>query len=332
LKTLVTGATGFIGKHLVKALVEQGRYVRCLVRKSSDTDYLQELGVELCYGDLLNKDSLKNAVKDVSIIYHLAGEVFSTRPRDYYKINVDGTQNLLKLCSSENIEKFIYLSSIAAVGPNRKTGELLNETTPYKPITPYGISKYKTEEIVSDFSERYGLPVIIIRAPTVYGPGVNTASRVFLFLDRIDKGLYRIIGDGTNLISLCYIDNLINGILLAEEKQVSGYSTYFIADHKPYAIKEMAQKIAENLNTTISKFCIPVWIAKITGFIYPFLKLKKSKTPISKYMIKEIAHSWACDISKAKQELGYNPMIDFNQGIRKTVMWYKEKYGVTSRL
>jgi nucleoside-diphosphate-sugar epimerase len=331
MKTLVTGATGFIGKHLVRALVAQGRDVRCLVRKTSNTDYLKDLGVEFFYGDIIDQDALKGINRDVNIIYHLAGEVYSPKNRDYYT-NINGTKNILEVCLNETIDKFIYFSSIAAVGPNSRTGEFLNETTPCKPITPYGVSKYKAEQFISNFSERIGLPSIIIKAPTVYGPGINPASRVFMFLDRIDKGLFRIIGDGTNLISLCYIENLINGVLLAEKKKISGCTTYFIADHKPYAIREMAQKIAENLDVEIPNFFIPVWIAKIVGFIYPFLNLKKTKAPISKYMIKEITHSWACDISKARQELGYNPMIEFNQGIKNTVIWYKNKYRMSSSL
>ena len=87
MKTLVTGASGFIGKHLVRTLLEQGRDVRCLVRKTSDTRYLEELGVELFYGDLLDKDSLKDIAKGVNIVYHLAGEIYSNRSRDFYRVN-----------------------------------------------------------------------------------------------------------------------------------------------------------------------------------------------------------------------------------------------------
>jgi len=87
LKTLITGASGFIGKHLVRTLVEQGRDVRCLVRKTSDTQYLNDLGVELFYGDLLNRNSLKDIAKNVNIVYHLAGEIYSNRNRDFYRVN-----------------------------------------------------------------------------------------------------------------------------------------------------------------------------------------------------------------------------------------------------
>lgn len=323
MKTLVTGATGFIGRHLVKTLVEQGRNVICLVRKTSNANYLKDLGAELFYGDVLDKDSLKGITRDVNIIYHLAGEVYSQRNKDYYLVNTNGTKNVLEMCRRNIIEKFIYLSSIAATGPIRKKGDLLNETTPYRPITPYGKSKCLGEKLLKEFSEKYGLPSLIIRTSTVYGPGVNTASRVFMFLERIDKGTFRIIGDGTNEISLCYVDNLIHGILLAEGRQISGHSTYIIADCKSYTIKEVSQKIAAELNTKISNISIPIWVVKVASFFYSFLKLKKSEVTISRYMLKEITHSWALDISKAEKELGYNPIIDFNQGIRRTVMWYK---------
>jgi len=329
LKTLVTGATGFIGTHLVKALVEKGRDVRCLVRKTSNTTYLKKLGVELVYGDLLDRDSLKGIVKGVNIVYHLAGEVYSKRTSDYYKVNVDGTKNLLEACLPEKIKKFIYLSSISAVGPNPKQGILLNEKSPCKPITPYGKSKYLVEKLVSMFSKKYTLPATIIRLPTVYGPGVSTSSRVFTMLELIKRGLFRIIGNGNNVISLCYIDNLINGILLIDRKtQNTNYTIYFLADQKPRTIREIAEKIAMELDTKVSRFYIPVWVANIAALVFPAFKKWGNKFPTSlRDMIREIPNSWACDISKARQELKYDPMVDFNEGIRRTVIWYKEKYG-----
>lgn len=127
MKTLVTGASGFIGKHLVRTLVEQGRDVRCLVRETSNTQYLDDLGVELFYGDLLNTDSLKGIIKDVKIVYHLAGQIHSKYSRDFYKVNFDGTRNLVEECLPEKIERFVFLSSIAAVGPNRKRGQRNNK-------------------------------------------------------------------------------------------------------------------------------------------------------------------------------------------------------------
>lgn len=170
MKTLVTGATGFIGSHLVKALVEQGKDVRCLVRKTSDTQYLNELGVELFYGDLLYKESLQEVAKNVNIVYHLAGIVHSKKSSDYYKINTNGTQNLVEVFLSEKIERFVYLSSIAAVGPNREHGILLNEQSPCRPIDPYGRSKLGAEKLLMNFFKKYGFPIVIIRPPTVYGP------------------------------------------------------------------------------------------------------------------------------------------------------------------
>jgi nucleoside-diphosphate-sugar epimerase len=207
LKTLVTGATGFIGTHLVKALVEEGRDVKCLVRKTSNTKFLEGLGVEFFYGDLRIKDSLKGIIKDVNIVYHLAGEIYSKRSRDFYRINLDGTKNLVEVGLSENIDKFIFLSSIAAVGPNREHDILLNEQSLCSPINPYGRSKLEAEKLLTKFFEKYEFPAIIIRAPIIYGPS-KQSNIITKILHMIYKNRFLIMGDGKNLRSLCYIDNL----------------------------------------------------------------------------------------------------------------------------
>ena len=183
MKTLVTGATGFIGTHLVKALVEQGRDVRCLVRKTGNTQHLNELGVELFYGDILNKDSLKDIAKDINFVYHLAGEIYSKRSRDFYRVNCDGTKNLVEVCLPENIDRFIFLSSIASVGPNREHGILLNEQSPCRPIDPYGRSKLGAEKLLMNFFKKHGFPIVIVRPPTVYGPsGRSQIIKKILFI------------------------------------------------------------------------------------------------------------------------------------------------------
>jgi nucleoside-diphosphate-sugar epimerase len=187
LKTLVTGATGFIGKHLVKTLAQQGKTIRCLVRKTSDTRYLENLGVEFHYGDLLSKDSLKDIAKGINIVYHLAGEVNSNRCRNYYKINVDGTKNLVEQCLSKKVDRFIYLSSIAAVGP--KSGTLLTEQSPCKPANPYGKSKFETEKLLITYFDRFKFPVTILRAPIVYGP-FGQHSVITKILQMISKGRF----------------------------------------------------------------------------------------------------------------------------------------------
>jgi nucleoside-diphosphate-sugar epimerase len=323
-KTLVTGATGFIGKHLVKTLVEQGRDVRCLVRKTSDTQYLEKLGVELFYGDLLNKDSLKGIVKGVNIVHHLAGEVYSRRSSDYYQINVDGTKNLLEVCLRWHIKRFIFLSSIQAAGPSLRQGILLNERSPCKPITSYGISKLEAEKLIYKKYKASAFPAVIIRAPMVYGPGSLKCRSAALF-QRINKGNFRLIGKNDHLISTCYIDNLIHGILLAETHKNAVGKTYFIADQKAHTLLEIANTIAQELMLKLPIGRVPVSVAYlITMLLLIPNKIFNFSRLFSWDTMREITNAWACNISFIESEMGYKPSIDFNEGVRTTALWFKK--------
>jgi len=327
MKTLVTGATGFIGTHLVKALVEKGRDVRCLVRKTSNTKKIEELGVELFYGDLLDKQSLQGAVKEIDIIYHLAGEVFASQKERYYQVNLGGLNNLLTSCLKKSVKKIIHFSSNSSVGPNPDRKTSVNEDTPCRPIVPYGKSKLEGEHAIRHFSKEYGLPTVIIRPPVIYGPGVSKSSRVFMFLSLINKGLFRVVGDGENLISLCYIDNLIHGVLLAEAEKKAEGETYFIADERPCSINEIAETIAKEEGKKLPKNHLPIWAANILsiGLMVPS-KLFGFTSPLSRYTVTELKYNWFVDISKAKKDLGYKPIVNFNDGVRATVDWFQNEY------
>lgn len=321
MKTLVTGATGFIGTHLVKAFVEEGRDIRCLVRRTSNKSNLEKLGVELIYGDLLDKDSLKRAVKGVNVIYHLGGEVYSFKIKDYYKINVQGTKNLLDNCLSSKIEKFIYFGSIAAVGPNPDRNKLLTEDDPCNPITPYGRSKYEAEKIILESFRQFKIPIVIIRLPTVYGPG---QSQVLInFFQKVRNGKFYIIGTGEYLRSLCYIENLIDGVLLAEEKPEAVGEIFFISDKNVYTFKEIVQTIAEVEDKKNSNRTITPIIAKLAMFIFnAFQKIFKLNI-LKLYTIGTMTINLGCDISKAENILSYNPKIDLREGVKKTSQYLK---------
>jgi nucleoside-diphosphate-sugar epimerase len=326
-KILVTGATGFIGTHLVRALAKQGRDIRCLVRRNSNTKKIEVFDVELFYGNLLDISSLETAVRGIDIVYHLAGEIFTTQKDRFFQVNLGGFNNLLTACLKNSIGKIIYFSSNASVGPNSDRKTPINENTQCRPIFPYGKSKLEGEKILKKFSEDHGLTNIIIRPPVVYGPGVSKASRVFAFLNLINKGHFRIIGDGKNLISLCYIDNLIHGVMLAETEKKAEGQTYFIADERPYSIKEIAETIAREEGKTLPAKELPVLIAEILsiGCLVP-AKLFGFTTPLSRDTIKHLRYNWFVDISKAEKELGYRPIVNFNDGIRITVEWFKNAY------
>ena len=325
MKTLVTGATGFIGRHLVRRLVKEGRSVTCLVRETSDVKFLEELGVELVYGDVLDGDSLENIVKDddISVIYHLAGAVYSRVSRDYYKVNVLGTENLLKACNIDGIKKIILVSSITAVGPQSHKHVVLDENARPNPIPPYGKSKYRAEKIALRYFNEYDFPLVIVRPPLVYGP--EQSRDMTEIFKKIERGLFKIIGDGEFITSLCYIDNLIDGLLLIEKSENSIGKIYFIADDKHYTFKEISETIAKEFGVRLSDFKIPKFIADVSGFLYEAFHNIFGVTSIALYSVKLMTLNFACDISKARKELSYYPGVDFKEGIKKTVAWYKKE-------
>ena len=323
MKTLVTGASGFIGKHLVRTLVEQRRDVRCLVRKTSNTQYLDDLGVELFYGDLLNRNSLKDIAKDVNIVYHLAGEIYSNRSRDFYRVNFDGTKNLVEKCLPKKIERFVFLSSIAAVGPNRKPGILLDEQSPCKPLDAYGRSKLQAEQLLIQSLVKYVFPVVIIRAPTVYGP-LGKSIILKKIMDKIRTGHFITLGNGNNLRSMCYIDNLIQGLMAAERSNNSVGEVFFISDERAYSYNEIFQKITEQFGATLKETHLPRWIGEICGLVFKLISMTGFYY-LPLYMAWHMVLDMACDIKKAKKRLNYKPPIETKEGIKRVVKYFMKK-------
>jgi len=331
-KTLITGATGFIGKHLATALTKRERKLKCLVRKTSRIKFLEQLGAELVYGDLNDINSLKTALHDVDTIYHAAGEVFAAQEENYYRVNVSGLKNLLEACSNASVKKLIHFSSSSATGPNPQRDVPVTEDSPCRPITPYGMSKLEGEKVICQLSKQYHIPIIIIRPPLVYGPGVSQSSRVLMFLNLINKGLFRTIGDGNNLVSLCYIDNLIHGLLLAEAEKKAEGQIYFLSDSRPYTVNEIATTIAQEQGNPIPAAHIPLWAATPLSMGLGILsKLFGFNSPLTRNTVKELKNNWFVDISKAQKELGYQPRVEFKDGVRKTVEWFYNEYLPTAQ-
>jgi dihydroflavonol-4-reductase len=298
-------------------MTQQGS-VRCLVRKNSDTQYFRQTGCELFYADLLARDSLRGIAHGINIVYHLAGEVYSNRCRDYYRINVEGTRNLVEECLTANIERFIYLSSIAAVGPS--PGILLNEESPCKPVNPYGKSKFEAERLLISYFDRFKFPITIFRAPIVYGP-FGQHDVITKILKMIDKNRFFLIGGGKNLRSLCYINNLTQGLTTVERSINSIGQIYFISDERPYTYKEIFQIITKQLGKRLKDHSVPKLLGKICGLICRWLSTIGYYS-LSLNAIWNMSLDMACDISKAKTELNYQPRIELEDGIRRTIKYY----------
>ncbi len=322
---LVTGGTGFIGSHLVESLTGKGYNVRCLVRKTSDVSFLKALDVELIYGDIMDVDSLKSAVRDVEIVYHLVGggNVSSVSRKDYIilrNLNVLGTKNILKACIHHaDIQKFILFSSISAIGIIKNV--IVNEETRCQPRTPHELAKYESEQVALMFCKKYGIPLLIIRPAQVYGPR-DVKSEILKMCKLIKRHMFPVIGSGENVVPLVYVENLVHAAILACERDAS--SVYIVTDEWR-TMNEIVEAFAKELNVRVWGAHVPPFAAKIcVGMIEYTCRMLGITPPFNLKRLESITSNRLYDISKAKRELGYAPEVSFEEGIRRTVRWYKQ--------
>lgn len=318
MKALVTGAPGWLGSHLVEALVAEGREVRCFVQRGIDASSLSNLKVELVEGDLRDA-RLFEVAKDVDSIFHCAGVIHPKNVKEFYEINTKGTKKLIEASIANRVGRFIYISSNSAAGCNKDRNTLMTENDPCKPVTDYGRSKLLAELAVKE-AQNKGLDTVIIRPCWYYGPG--QPARMTEFMRMIKKGRPLIFGDGYNLRSMSYIGNLVNGLLLAEKSNKASGQTYWIADERPYATLEIVETIAELLGVEVKPRYIPSfvsWGLEKTDIFLGKLGIYSMNIHVAGEMRRDIA----CSIEKAKRELGYRPKIELKEGMQRAIEWCK---------
>jgi len=318
----VTGGTGFIGSHLVERLLARDYKVRCLIRNEMKKGYLEKLPVDFFVGDLFSTAVLDKGISGVDYVYHVAGVVGSRNKEGFYRQNRDGTKNVVESTSRVNphLTKFIFVSSGAAVGPGTSSS-MVDESTPYHPITTYGKSKMAAELEVLKFKD--SLPMTIVRPTAVYGP---RDPATFDYFNTINKGLEPLVGFKDKLVSLVHSTDLVSGIVLAGESDLSAGQTYFLGSDRAYTWREIGDATKQVMGKKAFRIRLPeplVYAVAVTaGFFSSFsekpsvLNFEKGRDMVQDY--------WTFDSTKAKRDLGYNPVIALPAGIKETVEWYRK--------
>jgi dihydroflavonol-4-reductase len=319
MRVLVTGGTGFLGSHLVEALLERpGTEVYALVRDPSKPRWLSEaVGVRLIAGDLGNVPGLPAGL---TCVYHLAGLTKTHRTNEYYTVNREGTANLLRALEGQTGPvRFVHLSSLAAAGPAPdRVG--IGEDAPPRPVSPYGQSKLQAEEEVLKRRDRFS--VVILRAAAIYGP----RDEDFLeFLRWVRRGVEPIIG--RQVLSLLYVRDAVRACLLAGAADRPSGEIFNIADPRPYGWEDISRIAARHLRKRTFPVRLPVWTAYLTAIASAGLNRLhgggNSVYNLSK--VKEMTQDWIADPGRARRGLGFETVFSLEQGLSETISWYRWK-------
>ncbi len=315
MRAFVTGATGFIGSHLVESLLKEGFDVNCLTRSSSSLRYIEGLNVGLVEGDCCKSESLYEAVENCDYVFHIAGLTKARTQAEFNTVNVLGTETLLKavLAKSHSIKRFFYLSSLAATGPSRNGCPLKEDCEPM-PVSDYGKSKYNGERLV--YSYRNQIPITIIRPPAVYGPKDRDLLMLFKMVNAGFVPYW-----GKSLYSFIYVEDLVNGIISSTLCKEAEGEIFFISDGFIYTSDDIIDAIADAIEKEPLKIAIPDFIVPLLGAM---LKRMKKVNIINNDKLREIRFkNWTCDSTKIATMINFAPKVKFKEGAKWTANWYR---------
>ncbi|HQY20960.1 MAG TPA: NAD-dependent epimerase/dehydratase family protein [Ignavibacteria bacterium] len=322
MKAFITGATGFVGSHLADKLLEKNYDVYCLKRSTSSTKWLDGKNINFIDGDLFSNETLENVIKDMDYVFHVAGVVKSRTAEGFYKSNYESTKNLLEITYKVNpdLKKFVLISSLAATGPAIEQ-DSVDENSPPFPITTYGLSKLKGEEITLEYKDK--LNVTIIAPPAVFGP---RDTEIFIYFQTFQKGLNSVIGFKEKYLSLVYVEDLADGIILAAESPESNGEKYFLCFDKAYNWVDIGNVTSKLLGKKAIKLKLPHSVLYTVGYlseVYSYFTKKAVTLNVEK--CKDITQiRWVCSNEKAKSKLGFKPKYTLEESFKKTIDWYKE--------
>jgi nucleoside-diphosphate-sugar epimerase len=319
---LVTGASGFIGSHLVDLLLEKGYRVKCLVRKSSNLKWLDGKNAEYVYGDMFSAGVLPPVLKDTDYVYHVAGVTFAKKKETFYRGNVDATKSLLEICTKSNpgLKKFIHVSSQACVGPSFDKNPI-DETRDYHPLTTYGRSKAESEKVVKSYFDK--LNCTIVRPPAVYGP---RDYAIYEYFKSMNRGLQPLIGFDNKLVSLIHARDLVKGFVLAGESEKAASNIYFISSEKFYNWRDVGNMTQKLLGRKTIRIVIPHFAVKTTAFFSQVFGMFSSKPVIlNREKARELTQAyWICSAEKAKRDFGFREDLTLEEGFKDTIEWYRK--------
>ncbi len=321
-KLLITGASGFLGYHLIETALSQDYEVYAGVRKSSDTSHLAATGATVVGMDLSEVTQTKNLLNQYGIthIVHAAGATRAKTAAAYDFSNAVLTRNLATAAmeAQGGIQKFIFISSLAAAGPSAN-GEPIKDDAIPRPVTWYGESKLHAEKYLREITN---LPLIGLRPTAVYGP---REKDLLLLIKSVNRGLEVYVGGGEQQLSFVYVKDLAALTIGSLNSKING-EFYNISDGKLYNRYAFADAVKKITGKKTARLQLPLGLIKTIAAGMDILYSKSSKIPVlNKDKVKELtASNWGCDIAKSRADLNYQPAYDIETGMAETLQWYRE--------
>ena len=322
MKVLITGAAGFVGSHLAKSLLKDGYAVRGFVRPTKDTSVLEQLGVEIARGDLTDFTSVERALEGCDQVYHLAALTSRQKPsrKEAMAVNCEGTGHVVRAALKAGVSRMVYSSTAGVYGVISNAP--VDEASPVNPDSPYQEAKVAGEALVLAAYRDHRFPVVIARFPGVLGRG--SMSWVPLFR-AIGTGKFRIIGSGCNHTHTGHILDVVDGLRRCGETPDIEGRCYLLAGNTATRIDEFVELFAKELGVSISSMRLPDFPYRVfhglSCMLYRWVGVTLPRANDYELFISDKVLS----LEKAKRELGYEPKIPIQQGIRETLQWYREE-------
>ncbi len=322
MRVLITGATGLLGGHLIKELQQRQENIRALVLPVENADNLLQRGVEVVRGDITDANTLEAAVRNVDLVFHLAGMMGIWRPlADYRLVNVTGSENLYKAAQKAGVRRYVHTSSHTVYGLGY--GRFMTENDPLRPDPDsYSITKAEGDRLMRRLMINSNVETVILRPGTFFGP--HDRLHFGRMAQKMKDGKGIIIGRGNNALPFCYVTDVVQGFLLAAYHEKAPGNVYNITNDQPLTQQEMFNAIADAVGGTRPRLhlpYLPIYYGAIVAerVVARVTRTKPVVTQLGAMMFgSDNRHS----VAKARRELGYEPKVDLREGIKLAAEWF----------